>query len=188
MGVLEALRIQPESDEESDAEFNTESGAESDTESGAEFNPNHDPQPGQASDRPKPRGRSTLSEVRKASPRITKRMRDDAQNEVESMLCVVALAWSWQAPPCGDALESAAPDIAERLVKILARNPRWLQRVRDGGLVADIVQLAGALGPVVKVAYAHYTAPREGGSGGQGVEFNPDEFQPYDGNGFSRAG
>lgn len=183
MGVLEKLRIQPEPDEE----FRSEPDENYEAESDAEPNENWDPEPGEAPARATTRPKAKLAQLKEAAPRITKKMRDDAQSEIESMLLVAALGWSWQAPPCGDALEAAAPDIAEKLTKIIARNPRWLQRVRDGGLIADVLQLCGVLAPVAKVAYGYYTQPREAGDG-NGVEFDPSQFVPYDGSGFSRAG
>jgi hypothetical protein len=187
MGVLEKLRIGPESDDEFRSEFEAESVQESDLESDYESNPDLDPVPGQSSSRAAARPKTKLSQVREAGPRITKKMRDDAQAEIQSMVEVIALGWGWQAPPCGDALEQAAPEFAEKLTRIVARNPRWLQRVRDGGLIADIIACAGTLAPVAKVAAAYYTQPKES-SRGPGVEFDPAQFQPYDGTGFSRAG
>jgi len=187
MGVLEKLRIGPETEDEFPSEFDGESESEFTREPDYESNPNLDPSPGQAAPRKPSRAKEALAQVRDSAPRITKKMRDDAQNEVESIVQVVALAWGWQAPPCGDALEAAAPEFAEKLTKILARNPRWLMRVRDGGLIADIIQLFGTLAPVAKVAYAYYGAPKEENPNG-GVVFDPTQFQPYDGSGFSRAG
>ena len=187
MGVLEKLRIGPESDEEFHSEFDSETDPESSLESDYETNPNLDPPPGRPASRTKARAKETISQVRDAAPRITKKMRDDAQAEVESIVQVIALGWGWQAPPCGDALDEVAPEFAERLTKILARNPRWLMRVRDGGLIADIIQLFGTLAPVARVAYAYYGQPKEENPHG-GVTFDPSQFQPYDGTGFSRAG
>src|SRR5690242_5729231 len=130
MGVLEALRITTESDEEFDSEYREETVRDSDGvssfESDEEFNPHADPAPGQPPRQASSRAKAKLSQVREAAPRITKKMRDDAQNEIESMTTVIALAWGWQAPPCGEALEQAAPQFAEKLTKVIARNPRWL--------------------------------------------------------------
>lgn len=188
MGVLEKLRITsdieeeftPEPDEEFDEEFGTEPGEK--------WDPNHDPSPGDAAARPTTRPKAKLSQVRDlGGPRVTKKMRDDAQAEIQSIVEVMALGWGWQAPPCGDALEEAAPAFAAKLTKIVARNPRWLQKVRDGGLIADIIGCFGTLAPVAKVAYAYYSQPKEDHSG-PGVVFDPTAFQPYDGTGFSRAG
>lgn len=188
MGVLEKLGMAPESDEY-EPESETEYASESDSEFAEEFNPNRDPDPGQPAPRTTARPKTKLSQVRDVGPRVTKKMRDDAQSEIESIVQVMALGWGWQAPPCGEALEEAAPKFAEKLVKIVARNPRWLQKVRDGGLIADIIGCAGTLAPVAKVAAAYYTRPREDSSDGRsGVEFDPTAFQPYDGTGFSRAG
>jgi hypothetical protein len=187
MGVLEQLRIRPESDAESDTEFESEYPAESGSEFDYESNQNLDPAPGQAPPRSAPRAKARLTSVQEAGPRVTKKMRDDAQREVESIVQVIALAWGWQAPPCGDALESVAPEFAEKLTKILARNPRWLVRVRDGGLIADVITLFGTLAPVARAAYAHYGAPKEN-TDGPNVVFDPTAFPPYDGSGFSRAG
>jgi hypothetical protein len=188
MGVLEKLGMAPESDTEYVSEFDTESEREFTDESVDEFDPNRDPEPGQPAPRTATRPKSKLSQVRDVGPRVTKKMRDDAQSEIESIVQVLALGWGWQAPPCGEALEEAAPAFAEKLTKIVARNPRWLQKVRDGGLIADIIACAGTLAPVAKTAAAYYTQPREGSSDGNGVEFDPTRFQPYDGTGFSRAG
>ena len=183
MGVLEKLRIGPEMDDE----FPPDSDENSYGEPDEETDENHDPQPGEAAPRPAPRAKAKPSQIREAGPRVTKKMREDAQAEIESITQVIALAWGWQAPPCGDALHEAAPEFAERLTKVVARNPRWLQRVRDGGLIADIIGVFGALAPVAKVAYAHYTSPK-GDSTDGGVIFDPEQFKPYDGTGFSRAG
>ena len=187
MGVLEKLRIGPESDEEFASELDNESGEEFGAEPDYESNPDIDPPPGRSAERSASRPKAKLSQVREAGPRITKKMRDDAQAEIQSIVEVLALAWGWQAPPCGDALEEAAPAFAEKLTRIVARNPRWLQRVRDGGVIADIIACAGTLSPVFRVAVAYYSQPKEG-SHGPGVEFDPSAFQPYDGTGFSRAG
>ena len=187
MGVLEKLRIGTESDEEFVPESDYESGDEFGAEPDYESNPDIDPPPGQSAARSASRPKAKLSQVREAGPRITKKMRDDAQAEIQSIVEVLALAWGWQAPPCGDALEEAAPAFAEKLTRIVARNPRWLQRVRDGGLIADIVGCAGTLAPVVQVAVAYYSQPKEAAHG-PGVEFRPEQFPVYDGSGFSRAG
>lgn len=188
MGVLEQLGMTPETDQEYTSEYDMESERESMPELEEEYNPNRDPEPGQPAPRPATRPKSKLSQVRDVGPRVTKKMKDDAQGEIESIVQVLALGWGWQAPPCGEALEEAAPAFAEKLVKIVARNPRWLQKVRDGGLIADIIACFGTLAPVAKVAAAYYTQPREGSSDGNGVEFDPTAFRPYDGTGFSRAG
>jgi hypothetical protein len=189
MGVLEKLRIGPETDDEFPSEFDAEPDREFDSEPDYESNPNLDPPPGEAPPRAAARPKAKLSQVSQAVPRITKKMREDAQAEIQSIVEVIALGWGWQAPPCGDALEAAAPEFAEKLTRIVARNPRWLQRVRDGGLIADVIACAGTLAPVAKVAAAHYTQPKEGKHRGPGVEFDPAQFQPYDGTtGFSRAG
>jgi hypothetical protein len=187
MGVLEKLRIGPESEEEFRSEFDAESDHEPDYEPDYESNPNIDPPPGRTAPRVQSGAKKAISQVRDAGPRITKKMRDDAQAEIQSMIEVIALGWGWQAPPCGEALEKAAPDFSEKLTRIVARNPRWLQRVRDGGLIADVIACAGALAPVAKVAAAHYSRPKEANDA-HGVEFDPAAFQPYEGTGFSRAG
>ena len=186
MGVLEKLRINSETDEEFNSDSFPEYGTESMDDSVQEPDPNWDPEPGQAPSRTASRTKAKLAQVREPGPRITKKMRDDAQNEIQSIVEVLALAWGWQAPPCGEALEAAAPGFAEKATRIIARNPRWLQRVRDGGLIADLVACAGTLAPVAKVAVAHYSQPKEDTSGV--VEFDPARFPAYDGTGFSRAG
>lgn len=189
MNVLDKLRMSSETAEDYAEESREESEEEYGDGSPEEFNPNFDPSPGQAPTKPAPRNAKTrLSQVRDlGGPRVTKKMKDDAQTEIQSIVEVLALAWGWQAPPCGDALEEAAPEFSAKLIKIVARNPRWLQRVRDGGLIADIIGMFGTLAPVAKVAYAHYSAPREDNDA-NGVTFDPSQFQPYDGTGFSRAG
>ena len=106
MGVLEKLRIGAESDDEFPSEFDQESRSEFTSEPDYESNPNLDPPPGQPASRKPSRAKEALSQVRDAAPRVTKKMRDDAQNEVESIVQVIALGWGWQAPPCGDALEA----------------------------------------------------------------------------------
>jgi hypothetical protein len=188
MSVLEKLRIGPELDPESGVEFDPESRQESGEEFDYESNPNLDPPPGASTSRTSG-GKSAPKIARTASetgPRITKKMRDEAQEEIQSIVEVLALAWGWQAPPCGEALEQAAPEFAAKLTKIVARNPRWLQRVREGGVIADILACAGTLAPVAAAARQFYFSRPEGGDyRGPGVEFDPSRFQPYDGSGMA---
>lgn len=188
MSVLEKLGMTTQSDQEYESEYDQEPDRESTEEFTEEYNPNRDPEPGQPAPRTAARPKTKLSQVRDVGPRVTKKMRDDAQSEIESIVQVLALGWGWQAPPCGEALEEAAPAFAEKLTKIVARNPRWLQKVRDGGLIADIIACAGTLAPVAKAAAAYYTQPREDSSDGNGVEFDPTAFPAYGATGFSRAG
>lgn len=183
MSVLDKLRITPESDEQSGTEF----GAEPDEEFDYESDRNLDPPPGAAPSAKSAGPVRRMAQVREAAPRITKKMQQDAQDEIQSIVEVLALGWGMQAPPCGEALEEAAPKFAEKLTKIVARNPRWLQRVRDGGVIADIIACAGTLQPVFRAAVAYYSQPKEADHG-NGVVFDPAAFQPYDGTGFSRAG
>lgn len=178
MGVLDKLRISPEFDEESEPEFDEESVEEIGP---VLDDPRRDPSPGEPA-------RATRAPRAKAPargdgvPRVTKKHREEAAEEVETFLQMIALTWGWQAPPCGEALEAAAPDIAEKVTRLLARNPRWLMRVREGGMLADAVGIAIALKPVIQVAWAHYSAPASRGGEG-GVEFDPARFAPYDGSG-----
>ena len=176
MSLLEKIRIPSDSDTETDAEFTRDYAEEFAGEN--DDSPHRDPQPGEAPPR-KARGKAANVAPRE-TPRITKKHRDEAQEEVETFLLMLALTWGWQAPPCGDALEAAAPDIAEKVVKLLARKPQWLLRVREGGLLADALGIALALKPVVQVAWQHYTQPQGGDTRG-GVEFNPEQFAPYAG-------
>ena len=82
MGVLEKLRIGPESDEEFGSEFDAEPLGEPDEEPDYESNANLDPPPGQSAPRTTSRAKAKISQVRDAAPRITKKMRDDCQAEV----------------------------------------------------------------------------------------------------------
>lgn len=177
MSLLEKLRIPGETEEESTDEFSAEFGEEFDPEN--LDNPHRDPQPGEA---PPRKARSKAANVApRETTRITKKHKDEAQEEVETFLLMLALTWGWQAPPCGDALEAAAPDIAAKVVKLLSRKPQWLLKVREGGLLADALGIALALKPVVQVAWNHYSAPGGGENSGGGVEFDPERFAPYAG-------
>jgi hypothetical protein len=70
--------------------------------------------------------------------------------------------------------------MAEKLVKIIARNPKWLLRVREGNLLADCLAFAGACKPVGQVAWSYYTAPKDEEVRG-GVEFDPQAFPAFGG-------
>ncbi len=170
MSVLEKLRISEESDEDIRADFPDELPDDFDD------NPDRDPQPGEAPAR-KPRAARPAA-ARDTVPRLTKKHKEEAAEEVETFLQMLALTWGWQAPPCGEALEAAAPDIAEKVVKLLARQPRWLLRVREGGILADALGIALAFKPVYQVAREHYFTPGGGDRSG-GVTFNPDDFPAY---------
>jgi hypothetical protein len=175
MSLLEKLRIPSDSEDENGEEV----AVEFEREFTEEFddNPHRDPQPGEA---PPRKARAAAKAAPRETPRITKKHKDEAQEEVETFLLMLSLTWGWQAPPCGDALEAAAPDIAAKVVKLLARKPQWLLKVREGGLLADALGIALALKPVVTTAWAHYSAPGGGDERG-GVEFDPDRFAPYAG-------
>lgn len=175
--MLEKLRIPRDSDEDYPSDFDEE--LDNDYPDGFSGpipadDPRRDPAPGEA---PSRKARATAAKPRPAETRITKKHRDEAAEEISSFLEMIALAWSWQAPPCGDALEAAAPEIAAKVTRLLARNPRWLMRVRDGGVLADAVGIAIALKPVVQVAWGHYSQP----AGGDGDAFDPTRFPPYSG-------
>lgn len=176
MSLLEKLRIPSDSDEENTEEIDRELAEEFGD--GSDDNPHRDPQPGEAPPR-KARAAKSAPAPRDTT-RITKKHRDEAQEEVETFLQMLALTWGWQAPPCGEALEAAAPDIAAKVTKLLARKPAWLLKVREGGLLADALGIALALKPVVSVAWEHYSSPGGGDSRG-GVEFDPERFAPYTG-------
>ena len=180
MSLLEKLRIAPDSEEEYPEEEDGEIGGGNRDEYQKEFNPNHDPVPGepgyQAKDQEPAKGRSRRSSVASAAPRVTKKMREDAAEEVETFLHGIALVWGLQAPPCGDALDDAAPDVADKVVKLLARNPKWLMRVREGGFLGDVVKLAMALKPVARVTWDFYRQPS---GGANDVEFDPSKFPAF---------
>lgn len=177
LSVLEKLRIPKDSGDD----FPPEKYIDSDDEFEEGFpdgilEENRDPAPGEA---PTRKARAAAAKPRPDVARITKKHRDEAQEEVETFLEMLALAWGWQAPPCGDALEAAAPDIAAKVTRLLARNPKWLLRVREGGVLADAIGIAVAFKPVVQVAWGHYTQP-SGGDEGAPV-FDPARFPPYSG-------
>lgn len=174
LNVLEKLRISADSDDDLPPEY-ADDLDDGFTAPIADDDPRRDPLPGEAP----PRKARAAAAKRPAEPsRITKKHRDEAQEEIATFLEMIALAWGWQAPPCGDALEAAAPAISEKVTRLLARNPKWLLRVRDGGVLADAVGIAIAFKPVVQVAWAHYSAPQERGDG---VAFDPERFPAYDG-------
>lgn len=184
--MLERLKINSNSDENYDSEYDEEYVREFEPESrdsrlDAPDDPRRDPAPGEAPARkPSAKGRRPAA-ARPASdgPRITKRMKDEAQEEIESLLLLGAALWGMQAPPVAEELERAAPRSAEIITRIVARNPKWLLAAREGSLIVDLIALAGVLAPVGKAAYAFYSAPAGGDSGG--VEFDPDRFPPFDG-------
>lgn len=188
MTILDKLRIPVEKDAEMPSEFRDELDDDFPHENSdridygiADDDPRRDPSPGEPAKRETGRGART---VRAEVPRVTKKHREDAAEEIATFIEMIALAWSWQAPPCGDALEAAAPDIAAKVTRLLARNPRWLLRVREGGMLADAVGIAIAFKPVVQVAWTHYSAPAPGGD--QHV-FDPAAFPAYDGTGLHRG-
>lgn len=178
MKVLDKLRIPTENGDDfptdSDRDYDEDYREEGVLVGPDEDDPRRDPAPGEA---PK-RAARAAARPRTEPPRVTKKHKDDAAEEIATFLQAIALAWGWQAPPCGDALEAAAPDIAEKVTKLLARNPRWLMKVREGGMLADAVGIAIAFKPVVTVAWQHYSAPA-GGDEGDGHTFNPADFPAY---------
>lgn len=185
LNVLEKIRIARDSDdefpEEREVEFDPDLRDEYD-----DVNPgDRDPSPGEAPTKATGSGRGprTVRAVREA-PRVTKKMRDDAAEELSSFLEAIALVWGLQAPPCGETLEEIAPDVAEKAVKLLARNPKWLMRVREGGFLGDAVKLALAFKPLASVTWDYYSQPQGGDD--DAVEFDPSKFAAYDGSGIRR--
>lgn len=183
MSVLERLKITTNSEDNYDSEYDEEYVREFEPESRPDDpdDPRRDPAPGEAPARkPSAKGRRPAA-ARPASdgPRITKRMRDEAQEEIESLLMLGAALWGMQAPPVGEELERVAPRSAEIITRIVARNPKWLMAAREGSLIVDLITLAGVLTPVGKAAYAFYSAPAGGAA--DGVEFDPAQFPPFEG-------
>lgn len=146
----------------------------------AEDDPRRDPVPGEVPARkPRAGGRRPAARAAGAEPRVTKRHRDEAVAELTSLIEFAALLWGMQAPPVGAQLEADAPDIAAKVIKIASRNPKWLMSLANGSVAADGISLLLALMPTGKIAWQHYTAPREGGET-NGREFDPAQFPPYD--------
>lgn len=180
MGVLDRLRIPSDIDDESEEEYTRDLRADLEEDQGKSDpipadSPFRDPAPGESAKSKAPR------RPRTEPPRVTKKHVEAATEEIETFLQAIALAWGWQAPPCGRALEEAAPDMAAKFAKLASRNPAWLLKIREGGLLADAVACAIATKPVISAAYTHYTQPRE--ESGNGVEFDPSKFPAYSGNG-----
>lgn len=179
--MLERLKINSNSEGNYDSEYEDEYEGEIAPEI-AEDDPRRDPPPGEAPMRkPGPaRGRRPAPTRAAADgPRVTKKMRDEAQEEIESLLLLGAALWGMGAPPCGEELERAAPKSAEIITRIVARNPKWLLAAREGSLILDLIALIGVLAPTGKAAYAFYSAPAGGDERG-GVEFDPSRFPPFD--------
>lgn len=181
MGVLDSLRIPRDIREETEDDFPRELGDEfaSDFENAKTDpvpadSPYRDPAPGEPVKAP-----GKTRRPRTEPPRVTKKHVEQATEEIETLLEAIALAWGWQAPPCGRALEQAAPDVAAKVAKLVSRNPAWLLRVREGGILADAIGIAIALKPVAGTAITYYSQPKGGDL--DGVEFDPDKFPAYDG-------
>lgn len=180
MSLLEKLRITSEEDDEFVSDLDGDFRSDYDDDGTGpvppdEDDPRRDPAPGE---RPAtPRAKAAPRRSRAEPPRVTKKHKEEAAEELETLISALAMVWGLQAPPCGDALEEAAPDLSEKVVKLVARNPKWLLRVREGGMIADALGIAMALKPVVQVAYRHYSQPGEVPGGG--VVFDPERFAPY---------
>lgn len=90
---------------------------------------------------------------------------------------MLSLGLSMRYKQGASALMESSPEIADQVVKMIARNPRLLEKLRQTGVIGDWFRLASILQPV---AMAFWADVRSGGeedrNGGDLSHFTP--FNP----------
>lgn len=178
MGILGDLVIKQKIDENSDEFVKEFAPAFSEIPEWAEgFS--SDPEPGDAQFSatkavpmpPKPRA----TPPKRATP-TTAAMVKDITAEFETYLQLAAMTWSLRDPECGTVLSDASPQIAAKIVKLLARNPAVLAKLHGAGFMSDIVGLLMALKPVATAVFAHHVTRK-----GETDELDLTQFKPFTG-------
>ena len=90
------------------------------------------------------------------SRRISAKIEKEIQETVEAYVGMLATMWSFNDPICGDVALSITPNIAEKAVPLLARNPKIVSYLTKGNSFKEIMDFMIAIAPLVKVAYAHH--------------------------------
>lgn len=92
----------------------------------------------------------------KATIRVTARIKKEMQESIEAYLAMAAGIWGARDPICGGTLVQASPDIAEKLVPILARNQMFVRYFRSSSSFKEGMDLFIVLYPVLQTILAHH--------------------------------
>jgi hypothetical protein len=105
---------------------------------------------------------------RKATIRVTKRIRDDIEGKVAMMIMMTSMLLSTKDPICGRALEDNGPNIAQKFVPIICKSPELVRWFTKGGNYTAWLDLCMALWPVLVVAFSHHVSHTVAAAGQNG--------------------
>ena len=96
------------------------------------------------------------SDEPKRSRKPSARIQREVQDTIEAYLGVIATGWAIKDPLCGNVLADVTPNIAEKAVPLLARNPVIVKYLTKSSNFKEIMDLALAILPLIQVVYAHH--------------------------------
>jgi len=88
--------------------------------------------------------------------RITKKMKDDVEGQMATVLAFLAMGISTRDPYCGGALTEQADKIAEKLVPIICKSPSMVKWLTRSTSLKDVLELAMVLAPVARAVADHH--------------------------------
>lgn len=101
---------------------------------------------------PDPSDDGSRRTYRKPSQRIQK----EVQDTVEAYLAMIFTGWAMKDPVCGTVALDITPNVAEKAVPLLCRNPKIVSYLTKGNNFKDVMDFIIAVLPLVQIAYAHH--------------------------------
>lgn len=103
---------------------------------------------------PDPSEEGARRTYRKPSQRIQK----EIQDTLEAYLGIISTGWAMKDPVCGGVALDIVPNVAEKAVPLLARNPKIVAYLSKGNNFKEVMDFALACLPLIQVVYAHHMA------------------------------
>lgn len=89
---------------------------------------------------------------------VTARVQKEIQETVEAYLGIAATGFAMKDPICGGVALDIVPNVAEKAVPLLSRNPKIVAYLTKGNNFKEVMDFALAVLPLVQVVYAHHMA------------------------------
>lgn len=87
---------------------------------------------------------------------ISARIQKEIQETVEAYLGILATGFAFKDPICGPVALDIVPNVAEKAVPLLARNPKIVSYLTKGNNFKEVMDFALAVLPLIQVVYAHH--------------------------------
>ena len=88
--------------------------------------------------------------------RVSARIQKEIQETVEAYIGIFSTGWALKDPVCGNVALEITPNIAEKAVPLLCRNPKIVSYLSKGNNFKDIMDFVLAILPLIQVVYAHH--------------------------------